>query len=71
MIPERRCRACNRLIPPHPLAGRPRKFCTTCRVPTTCVSPGAVGSAAWRAVNPQRVAAFNDDRRKESKHVRS
>ena len=67
MSPERRCRACKAPIPPHPAAGRPRKFCTTCVPPV----PGAVGSAAWRAVNPKRVAAYNDGRRKESKHVRS
>lgn len=67
MSPERRCRACNAAIPPSTGRGRPRKFCTACVPP----GAGAVGSAAWRAVNPERVAAYNDGRRKESKHVRS
>jgi hypothetical protein len=67
MTQRRRCLACMAPIPPHPAAGRPRKFCTTCVPPV----PGAVGSAAWRAVNPKRVADYNDGRRKESKHVRS
>jgi hypothetical protein len=60
MSQERRCRACKAPIPPNPGRGRPRKFCTTCVPPV----PGAVGSAAWRAVNPDRVSAYNESRRK-------
>jgi hypothetical protein len=60
MNPQRRCRACNAPIQPNLGRGRPRKFCKTCVPP----GAGAVGAAAWRAVNPERVAAYNTARRK-------
>ena len=60
MTQQRRCRACKRLIPPHPSAGRPRIFCVACVPP----GAGAAGTAAWRAVNPERVAAYNAARRR-------
>jgi hypothetical protein len=60
MSQERRCRACKAPIPPHSHAGRPRIYCTA------CVPPGteARASAAWRAVNPERVEAYNAARRR-------
>jgi len=62
MSQQRRCRACKGTIPPHPGAGRPRKYCTTCVPPGT----GAQASAAWRAVNPERVEAYNAARRRDA-----
>jgi hypothetical protein len=61
MSPKLSCRACNAPIPPNPGPGRPRKYCITCVPP----GAGAVGSAAWRAVNPESVADYNAARRKK------
>jgi hypothetical protein len=59
MSQKRRCRACKAAIGASGSArGRPRVYCVA------CVPPGAGGAAAWRAVNPERVAAYNTARRK-------
>jgi hypothetical protein len=57
--PQRRCRVCGAAIPPNHGRGHPRKFCTAC-VPSGI---GKEAIRAWRAVNPERVQAYNASRR--------
>lgn len=58
MARENPCSACNAPIPPNP-RGRPRKYCRDCVPPGS----GRAAMVAWRAVNPERVAAYNAARR--------
>ncbi len=50
------CAACGAPIYPNQGRGRRRKFCSA------CTPPGSSG-LAWRAANPERVAAYNEGRR--------
>jgi hypothetical protein len=52
------CAACGAEFE-QPIRGRPRKYCYRCVPPGS----GAAAMRAWRAVNPERVEAYNDSRR--------
>lgn len=54
-----RCGACKADIPKSTGRGRPRKYCVECVPPGT----GADAIRAWRKVNSDRVAAYNESRR--------
>jgi hypothetical protein len=55
------CQACGAPLKRTGKRGRPRKFCVECVPPGT----GALAAAAWRGVNRERVAGYNDARRKQ------
>jgi predicted nucleic acid-binding Zn ribbon protein len=49
------CAHCHAEIPPHVGKGRPRLYCTSCLPPGS----GGPSIAAWRRLNPQKVADYN------------
>lgn len=57
---RRTCHACGREHEQH--RGRPRKWCQKCSPPVAAVGKAAAAKA-WRALNPDRVAARNEERR--------
>ena len=61
----RECPVCGKGLEPQK-RGRPRKFCTDCVPP----GQGKEATRAWRAVNPDRVAAYNGTRRLEPVYLR-
>lgn len=60
VLNDRFCEACGAGIGQS--RGRPRRWCSSCS-PAVSVAGRAGAAAAWRALNPERVAAHNSDRR--------
>jgi hypothetical protein len=58
----RKCAACHAELPPQ-AQGRPRKFWRAC-VPSVREAGREAVMAAWRRLNPERLAQYNAARRK-------